>query len=185
MEKTYIALLRGINVSGRNIIKMAELRDMMDHLGIPDSTTYIQSGNIVFNSTEVDTEQLERDLVSGISTRFGYTVPVLVLSSTELKASLEQCPFTDDGESKPVGVYITFMSDIPRENTPKGLIESAAASEQWSIKDRFFYLNCPSGYGKTKITNEYVEKSLGIRSTTRNIRTVRKLSTLAAEKEVL
>lgn len=185
MTETYIALLRGINVSGRNIIKMSDLRDMMNGLEIPESTTYIQSGNIIFNSSESDTEKLRRDIVSGISARFGFKIPVLVLSSEELTASLFQCPFPDDGESKPVGVYITFMSEIPRRNASQEINGSASSSEQWMVKNNFFYLDCPSGYGKTKLTNEYIEKCFGVRSTTRNIRTVRKLSALAKEKENL
>lgn len=181
MTNTYLALLRGINVSGRNIIKMAELREMMTVLGFPDSTTYIQSGNIIFKCRETDRKELEQILKSGILARFGHNVPVLVLRAAELRTSLTECPYTDDGTSKPVAVYISYMSDIPRENAAPAFVKAGSATEQWMIKDRFFYLSCPSGYSKTKLTNEFIEKSLGIQSTTRNIRTVRKLAALADE----
>lgn len=182
MTKTYIALLRGINVSGRNIVKMSELRNMMDELGIPGAKTYIQSGNIIYNSPESDTRRMGRDLAAAILNKFGHNIPVLVLSSEDLGASLIKCPFSDDGESKPVGVYITFMSEKSLGSPPQKILESVSASEQWMIKDSYFYLNCPLGYSNTKLTNEYIEKCFGVHSTTRNIRTVRKISALAEEK---
>ncbi len=178
MESTYIALLRGINVSGSNIIKMADLRDMMENLGFPESVTYIQSGNIVFRSETSDLNTLENRIVSGISARFSLSVPVLVLDSKQLTAILRNCPFPDDGISKPVGVYISFMSALPDDEGFPAIDGRTAPTERWKIIDRCLFLNCPAGYSKTGITNEFIEKNLKVVSTTRNIRTVRKLAAM-------
>jgi uncharacterized protein (DUF1697 family) len=179
MESTYIALLRGINVSGSNIIKMADLRDMMENLGFSGAETYIQSGNIIFRSETSDLNTLEERIVSGIAARFYLSVPALVLDSKHLTAILRSCPFPDDGISKPVGVYISFMFAPPDDECIPAIDGRTAPTERWTIIDSCLFLNCPAGYGKTGITNEFIEKKLKVVSTTRNIRTVRKLAVIA------
>jgi uncharacterized protein (DUF1697 family) len=178
MESTYIALLRGINVSGSNIIKMADLRDMMENLGFSGAETYIQSGNIIFRSETSNLNTLEECIVSGIAARFSLSVPALVLDSKQLIAILRNCPFPDDGISKPVGVYISFMSAPPDDECFPAIDGRTAPTERWKIIDSCLFLNCPAGYGKTGITNEFIEKKLKVVSTTRNIRTVRKLAAM-------
>ncbi len=178
MESTYVALLRGINVSGSNIIKMADLRDMMENLGFSGAETYIQSGNIIFRSKTSDLNTLEERIVSGISARFSLSVPALVLDSRQLTAILNNCPFPDDGISKPVGVYISLMSALPDDEGFQAINGKTVPTEQWKIIDRCLFLNCPAGYGKTRITNELIEKNLKVVSTTRNIRTMRKLAAM-------
>lgn len=181
MPITYIALLRGINVSGRNIVNMSDLRTMMASSGFPDSRTYIQSGNIVFSSRGFNIDTVSEILASAIASRFGFSVPVIVLNYRQLVSAFEQCPFSDDGYSKPVGVYISFMSDVPGHIENQKIADSASPDEQWAVKDRFLYLSCPSGYGRTKLTNDLVEKCCGVHATTRNIRTVKKLISIAEE----
>jgi uncharacterized protein (DUF1697 family) len=179
MVSTYIALLRGINVSGSNIIKMADLREMMDNLGFYGAETYIQSGNIIFRSETSDLKTLENRIASGISARFSLSVPVLLLDSRQLAAILSNCPFPDDGISKPVGVYISLMSALPEDRGFPAIDGKTAPTERWKIVDRCLFLNCPEGYGKTRITNGFIEKRLKVVSTTRNIRTMRKLAAMA------
>jgi len=88
----YLALLRGINVGGKNIIKMVELRKCLEKRGLKDVTTYIQSGNIIFSSDETDKSSLERKIESAILEEFGLTVPTVVLSHNELKTIVDELP---------------------------------------------------------------------------------------------
>jgi uncharacterized protein (DUF1697 family) len=138
-----------------------------------------QSGNIIFRSKTSDLNTLEERIVSGIAARFSLSVPVLLLDSRQLAAILSNCPFPDDGISKPVGVYISLMSALPEERGFPAIDGKTAPTERCKIIDRCLFLNCPKGYGKTRITNEFIEKSLKVVSTTRNIRTMRKLAAIA------
>lgn len=180
----YIALLRGVNVSGHNIIKMAALREILTAGGFADVRTYIQSGNIIFSAPQGNQETLENRISAAIADNFSLEVPVTVLDETRLMSSLKHCPFRDDGFSKPVAVYITFMSGVPDKSGFPSIGDIADESEEWNVKNQIFYLQCPAGYGKTKLSNDHVERILKVRATTRNIRTVKKLAEMAGSGEM-
>ncbi len=102
---TYISILRGINVSGKNIIKMADLKQLYETLGFMEVQTYIQSGNVIFRTKEQNIITIEKTIKEHIITHFGYDIPVLVIKSEKLKKIVETLPFTDIDTTK---LHVTF-----------------------------------------------------------------------------
>ncbi|TRZ43187.1 DUF1697 domain-containing protein [Robertkochia solimangrovi] len=176
----YIALLRGINVSGHNIIKMADLRNMFEGLGFSDITTYVQSGNVVFSAAQENSREIENSIESKINDVYGYEVPVMILTKDHLNESITDNPFLEDAQMEEKFFHITFLSGTAStENLPE-ILEKCQPGEALELKDDKIYLYCPNGYGRTKLNNNFLEKKLGCKATTRNWKTVNKLSELAA-----
>ena len=172
--KTYIVLLRGINVSGKNKLPMAELRELLSSSGFKNVETYIQSGNIILSSDETKVEVCKK-VNKGIADKFGYDIPVLVRTPQEWKAIIDKYPFSIANEKI---VAFTFLDKTTSETEIeiKGIKE-----DQYKITGDVVYLNCPSGFGKTKLTNNTIEKKLNLIATTRNYKTTLKLLELAKD----
>jgi uncharacterized protein (DUF1697 family) len=169
--KTYIVLLRGINVSGKNKLPMTELRELLSDLKFQNIQTYIQSGNIILNSEESKTAVCEK-IKEGILSKFGFDVPVLARTISEWKKVIANYPFSTENEKI---VAFTFLN----KNTKEKLIEVKNIGEdQYKIVEDVVYLYCPSGFGSTKLTNNIIEKKLNVIATTRNLRTTLKLATI-------
>ncbi len=172
---TYIAILRGINVGGKNILKMDELKSLFESLSFQHVTTYIQSGNIVFQS-ELMINEIENLITINIQIVFGYTVPVIVMTREYLKQIINDNPFTKDKEAF---LHCTFLSDDVNESE-KELIESKKLEkEEVHFGKRVVYLCCPEGYGNTKLTNTFIEKKCKVVATTRNWKTANELLRIA------
>lgn len=171
---TYIAMLRGINVSGHKIIRMERLRAAFEDLGFAHVETYVQSGNVIFETSEAPAglaAQIERKILD----EFGFDVPVLTKSAKELKEIVKRNPFVKDPAIDQTKLHVTFLSDDPPRNTLELLQPLAAGAEQARVTGRAVYLYCPDGYGNTKLTNTAIEKKLSCRATTRNWATTNKL----------
>ena len=169
--KTYIALLRGVNVNGRHLIKMDALRQLCEGLGFFEVQSYIQSGNLVFNTTKVEVNEIESEIKDAIAKVFGIIVPVLVIELTEFKTIVQQNPFVLKGGFNEAYLHITFFSSVPSiEELEK--LKSDFDPDQFIILNQAIYLYCPNGYGKTKLTNSYFEKKLKVTTTTRNWNTI-------------
>lgn len=166
--KTYIVLLRGINVSGKNKLPMAELRELLNSLGFQKVRTYIQSGNILLSS-EGSKSVICKKIKEGISAKFGYDVPVLIRTPKEWRAAIDNYPFSVDNEKI---VAFSFLSKVvdQSEIEVKGINE-----DQYKIDNDVVYLYCPSTFAKTKLTNNTIEKKLNVIATTRNYKTTIKL----------
>ena len=173
--KTYIVLLRGINVSGKNKLPMAELREILNELGFQSVQTYIQSGNIVLESTETK-EKICKKIRIGIHEKYGYDVPVLARTPKEWEKAIKAYPFSIENEKI---VAFTFLDKVSREVKieVKGIKE-----DQYKIDRDVVYLYCPSGFGKTKLTNNVLEKKLDAIATTRNYKTTIKLLEMATNE---
>ena len=174
--KTYISILRGINVSGKNSIKMDALKSLYETIGLKDVKTYIQSGNVVFRSEEQNTNNLESTIREQINSKFGYDVKVLVLSPEELEEIIDSVPFTDRNISK---LHVTFLSSIPTTPPVDKIMDKKSDTELVYIVNKAVYLYCPDGYGKTKLSNSFLEKQLKVTATTRNWKTANKLLEMA------
>ncbi len=174
----YIALLRGINVGGKNPIRMADLTAVFSEAGFRDVKTYIQSGNIVFESQPESEPVLSEIISNRISSRFGLTVPVLVFSRGRLRQIYNQNPFltTDGFDHK--HLCITLLSGIPELSTIAPLNGEDFYPERFHVIGDAVYLYCPNGYGKTRLTNTFWEKKTGLTATSRNLQTIQKLCTL-------
>lgn len=174
---TYISLLRGINVSGQKKIPMKELAAMFEGAGFARVRTYIQSGNVLFDSPKKSTAALSQTIHDAIEKSFGFDVDVLVLTPNEIETALAENPF--DAEK----MYLTFLFETPND-VPHDAIDSARApSEEISIGERVVYFHCPEGYGKSKLSNNFFEAKLKVRATTRNLKTTKTLSSMARAKE--
>jgi uncharacterized protein (DUF1697 family) len=172
--KKHIALLRGINVGGKANLKMVDLKLMMEGLGFENVTTYIQSGNVVFSST--DGKDLAEKISKEIKAKFGYEIPVLVKTAAEIERIVENCPFVK--EKKELS-YFVLLEKPPKKEFVEVTQQLKYPDEEFVIMDNCVYIYCETGYGKAKLNNNLFEKKLKVAATTRNFRTLVKLVELA------
>ncbi|HNS43117.1 MAG TPA: DUF1697 domain-containing protein [Taishania sp.] len=176
---TYIAILRGINVSGQKIIKMDALRQLFENSGFSNVRTYIQSGNVLFSSEQTNTSELEQLIATQIEKEFGFQVPVLILTHLELQQIVENNPFLNDETKNPAFLHITFLASTPVEDAIDQLTIKKAEQEAFLLTQNALYLYCPNGYGNTKLTNNFIESKLKVQATTRNWKTTLELLKMA------
>jgi len=177
--QTYISILRGINVSGQNTIKMAELKSVYEQLGSQQVTTYIQSGNVVFESSETDQKKLAKKIHLQIQSDFGYDIPVLVLDIDSWQKIVEKNPFANDESKDPAFLHVTFLATSTEFNDKETIIAKRMEGEEIRFTTKAVYLYCPHGYGRTKLNNNFLEAKLGVQATTRNWKTTLKLLEIA------
>jgi uncharacterized protein (DUF1697 family) len=176
--KTYIALLRGINVSGQKIIKMEVLRKVLGELDFKNITTYIQSGNIIFDSTISDVAVLEDQIANKIEKHFGFLVPVRITTSEELKTIVLENPFVEENLLDDKQPYVAFLSDIPTTTNIEELRTIDFSNDQFVAKNKALYLWYADSAANTKLSNVIIEKKLQLKATSRNWKTVLKLIAL-------
>ena len=174
----FVAMLRGINVTGHNIIPMEQLRSHCAALGLKNLKTYVQSGNIVFDAKETP-EHWAKAIEGMIKKKFTFDVPVIVRTEAEMEAVFKANPFLEQKGVDAARLYVSFLSDLPGKEGLKALASVAAAEDRFESVGHEIYLYCPGGYGNTKLSNNLVEKKLGTRATTRNWNTVGKLCAMA------
>ena len=178
---TYLALLRGINVSGHNKIPMAELRQLCTELGWSDVQSYIQSGNLVFRS-ETSPENMEAELETALQRRFGFSIPVVVRSAEAWASYTKNNPFPKAAASEPKWVLLTLSKQPPNKNTKEELLERADKGERVARVGDVLYIHYPQGVGRSKLTPALLDRLVGSPVTARNWRTVLKLAEMAAER---
>jgi len=170
---TFVSLLRGINVSGKNIIKMSELKSLLISLGFENVETYIQSGNIIFTSSLIDELEIAKIIEKSIKNKFNLDVPALTINQNNFQEIIENNPFSD---KNPVHLYFVFLFDNP-VNIPNDKLRSAVKDdENFHLIGNVIYIYLPYGAGRTKLSNNLFENKLGVKATSRNFRTVNKLS---------
>jgi uncharacterized protein (DUF1697 family) len=172
----YIALLRGINVGGKNIIKMAELKKVFEKMGLCDVKTYIQSGNVLFKSNE-DEESLRKKIECEIEESFGFSVSVVLRSAAELEQIILNCPF-----SKEESLYVSLMTHVPSKENIERLNVYQSESEEYKIVGREVYLLFRNSIRNSKLANNL--QKLDVPTTVRNWNTINKLVTLSKNMEV-
>jgi uncharacterized protein (DUF1697 family) len=174
-DQTYIAILRGINVLGKKIIKMEALRIMMERLGFGEVRTYIQSGNVVFRTKNQSLTDITDLITDRIHTDFGLRVPLIVLDNDMLERVIKQNPFVSDLDLDAGKMHVTFLSSPPSPFDREAIEAKKQDGEHIALSEHAVYLYCPNGYGNTKLSNDFLEKKLGVMATTRNWRTVLEL----------
>lgn len=170
--KTYVALLRGINVSGQKKIKMADLSAGIKGLGFNSVQTYIQSGNVLFKCEKVAREKLEKKIEGMIAEKFGFMVPIVIRTSEELKSLVATNPFLVSSYRDQERIYITFLKEGP---SPDNIIKLKSVNchpEEFILSGKAIYFYSPLGYAKAKMNNNFFESKLKVVATTRNWRTV-------------
>ena len=178
---TYISILRGINVSGQKLIKMDALRKCYENLGFCNVTTYVQSGNVVFSDNKAKPDELAQTITRQIEKDFGFNVPIIVLTIDNLKQIIDSNPFFKDSDKDNAFLHVTFLSSKPQKADFNSIEEKKLSGEEISFSDNAVYMYCPNGYGKTKLTNSFLEKKLKVGATTRNWRTTNELLRIALE----
>jgi uncharacterized protein (DUF1697 family) len=172
MDK-YIALFRGINVGGNNILPMTELVKVLEDLGLSHIKTYIQSGNVVFQSKIVNSAELSQKICAAIEERYGFVIQVLILDVNELENAIASNPFLE-AQAEPNTLHFFFLSSLPNNPNLKALESVKKDSEQFKLIDKVFYLYAPEGVGRSKLAMK-VEKMVGMAVTARNCQTVSKI----------
>lgn len=176
---TYISLLRGINVSGQKKIQMKDLKSLYESLGFKNVITYIQSGNVIFSCEE----EIELKLVDIISTKirdvFSFNVSIVIRSKDDWVKIIENNTFINRKDINPEKLHITLLSQVPSEINTDVLDKVKHSSEEYVFGEREIYLYCPEGYGRTMLSNNYIESKLKVSATTRNWKTINKLFEIA------
>ena len=176
----YIAMLRGINVSGQKLIKMADLRESMTRLGLEDVATYVQSGNILFNTQETDLRVIAERISSQIKKDFTFDVPCLVRTADYFKMVLTNNDFLQQGKEEK-RCYVTFLEEEPDPMYLQKIDPQQYAPEAFIVKGNLLYFYSPEGYGKAKMSNNFFEQKLKVKATTRNWNSVNKLYEIATQ----
>lgn len=172
----YVALLRAINVSGQKIIKMEDLRRIMEMPGIKNISTFIQSGNVLFDSAEKDTEKLRIKIEKKLLKDLGYEVETFVRSADEMAAVVKNNPFAETTSAHKTAVYVSFLSAAPTKQQVKNIEAASFDMEQYRVIGRELYCWMIKDMGHKEIfSNKLMEKKLGVTATTRNITSVTKL----------
>jgi uncharacterized protein (DUF1697 family) len=171
----YVAILRGINVAGSKPIKMDDLKKMFEDLKYKNVRTYIQSGNIFFESDITDQGKLENQISERILKIFKFEVPVITRNIKELYRILNINPFLKERNIDISKLHVTFLSGIPQPEKINNIQGKNYEADRFIIIDKEIYLYCAGGYGITKLNNNFFENKLSLKATTRNWKTVLKL----------
>jgi uncharacterized protein (DUF1697 family) len=175
----WVAMLRGVNVGGANRLPMADLRETMQALGFENVATYIQSGNVVFDTSDPDTsreETLARRIRDTIAERHGVDVPVVLRSADELVRCVTAHPAAESGID-PKLLHVLFLNREPSD-TGETIDPQWYEPDHWTITGREIYVTYPNGSARSKLTIDVFERALGATATARNLNTVRKLAAM-------
>lgn len=181
--KSHLALLRGINVSGQKLIKMETLRKVLEDYGYQNVKTYIQSGNVMFDSSENSAEMLENQIHDLIEKHFGFDVAVIVINQEILESVSINNPYLKEKEIDLKKLYITFLGSDPSEETTEQLKKANFEPDEISIKGRVVFMKYNNPAGNSKLTNKLIESKLKVKATARNWNTTLKLLELLKERE--
>ncbi|MEO0508955.1 MAG: DUF1697 domain-containing protein [Verrucomicrobiota bacterium] len=170
----YLALLRGINVSGRNRIPMEELESLCSNLGWNSVGSYLQTGNVVFTASK-PASALELELEQVIESNFGFSIPVIVRSAPDFKACVAESPLSDLAASDPSRVLLYLAKSDILEDVLHNLETRSAAGERLFVRKGALWIHFPSGIGKSKLTPSVIDKAVGSTTTGRNWNTLSKI----------
>ncbi len=172
---TWIALIRGINVGGHNQMPMTTLTKALEKAGCSSVRTYIQSGNVVFDSKSKSKSSVSKKIGDTIESEFEFRPELLLLTVDQLQSAIANNPFPQ-AISEPKSLHFYFLAAPPNSPDLAGLMK-AATTERYELIDSVFYLHTPDGLGKSKLAG-LVERKLGVSATARNYSTVQKLSAM-------
>lgn len=177
-----ISLLRGVNVGGKNLIKMEALRALYGSLGLDDVQTYVQSGNVVFRTREQNLPKLARRIEDAIEKKFGFRPEIVLRTGREVKEALAKNPFTKRRDVDPSRILINFLVDAPSAVVRDAILKLKFGAEEVQVDGRNMYLYSPQGFGQSKLWPA-VSRALKNSGTGRNLNTVKKLVELAERLE--
>lgn len=168
----WISILRGINVGGKRVIKMADLKSLYSKLGFTDINTFVQSGNVTFSSAITNSLEIKKKIENGIYNKFGFEVMTIVFNKEYLKKIIENNPFKNEDIKKQ---YFSFLENTPSRELLNNFIADNESNSDVAVGENVVYVFCANGYSKTKFNNNFFEKRLKVNSTTRNYNTLNKM----------
>lgn len=167
----FLSILRGINVSGQKMIKMPDIKALYEELGFKNVSTYIQSGNVIFESK--DDKNLSKKIEAEIKKKYGFEVPVLILKKEELQNIISGNPFLKEKNIDEERMYVTYLAEQPATENLEKIKTIDFSPERFIIKEKavYLYVPKPATYGNTKLNNNFFENKLKVKATTRNWKT--------------
>jgi len=177
----YVALLRGINVGPRKRIAMAELRRLVSELGHTNVSTYVNSGNVVFDSESTDTVAIAADLEAALAETIGQPVAVVVRSAAEMAATVANNPFPER-VPEPATLHVSFLSATPDPALVNALRVVEKGEDDYRVVDQDIYLSYPNGMSGAVFMVNGFDRALAVTSTSRNWRTVTTLAAMARDR---
>lgn len=169
-------------MGGAKKILMEDLKKVYEELGYKKITTYIQSGNVIFQSADhLSDKELAEIIGKAISEKYGYEVPVLARTVEEMEATLINNPFLRDKNLDQEKMHVTFLAELPEKEYLESIRKYDYSPERFEIVGKDVFLYCPNGYGTSKLSNNFIENKLKVLATTRNWRTVNTLAEMAKE----
>lgn len=171
----FVALLRGINVSGQKMVKMELLRIIFAEMQFENIKTYIQTGNVLFSSEKTDQELICSDIEAKLRISLGFEVPVILKTIDELEKVIGSNPFKSRNLLENEKLHVTFLSGVPLVEVSENLNSYKDEVDEILIQGNIVYLLCKHGYGKTRFSNNFLEKKLKVIATSRNLDTLKKI----------
>lgn len=179
---THLALLRGINVSGHNMIKMEALKTTLEAIGFQNVQTYIQSGNVFVDTDEENASKVGFVIKQEIFKVFGHEVPIVVVNKDDLAVCFKNNPYLKEKDVDTKKLYVAFISTTLKSDNINDLKISQFKPDEASIDGNKIYIKYAVGAGKTRFDQKYIEKKLNVISTIRNWNTVTQLLKIYEER---
>lgn len=178
-----ISFLRGVNMTGHNSIKMADLSDLYKNLGFTGITTYIQSGNVIFSTPDNSAgNDIAAKIENGIHHRFGYNIPVMIRTITEMEVLFSSNPYLKEEKFDPAKMAVIFLHEKPTDDNIQNINEIDYPPDKFKIAGKEIFIFCPNGFGRTKLYTTFFEKKMSVKGTARNWKTIATIFDLAGKK---
>jgi uncharacterized protein (DUF1697 family) len=178
-----VSMLRGVNVGGRNQIKMETLRALYESLGLEDPRTYVQSGNVVFRTKERNLSALAKRIEDAVEQSFGFRPAVIIRTTSELRGAIARNPFARRRGIDPSKFLVTFLASAPTAEARDQVLKIKADPEELFVDGREVYIYFPNGLARPKLAWSTIAKMLGTSGTARNWNSVTKLLEIAEQLE--
>ncbi len=170
---TFLSILRGINVSGHKQIKMTDLKVLYESLGFKNVTTYIQSGNVIFENNSA--KDLSKQIDKKIFEKYNFNVPIIIRTAKEMEAIVNENPFLKEKNIEIEKLHVTYLDKEPTQENLDKIKDLNYEPDRFYIIGKEIYLYCPGGYGNTKLSNTFFENKLKVIATTRNWKTTNEI----------
>jgi uncharacterized protein (DUF1697 family) len=170
---TYISFLRGVNMTGHNSIKMADLSLLYHSLGFKENRTYIQSGNVIFRADQsISEEEISVKIEGAIKEKYGYNVPAMIRTSDEVKSLFLTNPYLDFQDFDPSKMAVVFLHEKITDIQLLKMRNINYPPDKYQITGREIFIYCPNGFGRTKLYTNFFEDKMGVKGTARNWKTI-------------
>lgn len=179
----YVAFLRAINVGGHKLIKMEDLRKIFESLMLKNVKTFIQSGNVIFESTELNDDPLSKKIEKHLNKTLGYEVKTFIRTNNEIEGIIKNNPFSKAKLGKDLALYLAFLSEKPDKEQADSLMFFNNDNENFNIRNREVYCLIRKDI-KTQFSNNWLEKKLKLPATTRNITTITKINVMLDSEDL-